>query len=674
MKKTCFVKSPEVLFKRWTRKGASIFESLGRVVRIAVLAVGMSIVAWAEEAKAQDTTARALEEVVVSGQRSPVVYSQMARVVVLLDREEIKQAPVQSINELLEYALNVDMRQRGPLGVQADISIRGGNFDQTMILLNGINITDPQTGHLSMNLPVDLEDIERVEILAGPAARVFGSNAFGGVVNFITRQDSTPSVRVHAMAGQHGLYRAGGSLSLRSGPLLHLLSYNRSATEEGYRPNTDFQIENLFYSTRWEGQKASVQAQMAHGRRAFGANSFYTPVYPEQFEKTRASMASVRAQAGDRLRVSGSAYWRRNHDHFILIRSNPAAYQNFHQTDVLGANFNASLATPIGRASVGFELRQEGILSNNLGEPMDPTVPVPYDDEHAFNKSHQRTQVGYYVEQNLHWRALSVSAGLMLNTNTDLDKAELFPGIDLGYQLAHGLRAFATANRALRMPTFTDLYYAGSQNLGNPDLLPEKAYTLEAGLKWLRPGVQAHAAVYQRRGSDIIDWVKDAPELPWQTRNITNLRSTGFELSARWLPAQMGLATPLRSVSLNYAYLQLDKDNDAFISNYALDNLRHKLNLAIDHRLVAKLGASWRMSWQDRAGSYQRFDPADRSYTETAYAPFALLDARLQWEAEAWTAYVEVANLLDASYNDIGNLPQPGRWLRAGFSARLAWD
>ena len=190
-----------VTFKRWGRKAYSLFSVLKRPVRIGVLLAVYTSLSEPELLLAQTDSSKVsmeynLDEFEVSAQRAPVAFSQVARIVSVITREEIEAAPVQSIQELLEYALSVDVRQRGVHGVQADISVRGGSFDQTLILLNGINISDPQTGHHSLNLPVSIKNIQRIEILEGPAARIFGPNAFSGAINIITTSEGSSSIKL----------------------------------------------------------------------------------------------------------------------------------------------------------------------------------------------------------------------------------------------------------------------------------------------------------------------------------------------------------------------------------------------------------------------------------------------------------------------------------------------
>ena len=180
-------------FRRWRSKSYSMFLTLKQTVNISVLSVAYLVsVPVTTVAGQQDTTEVKmqydLDEIEVTAQRSPALFSQVAQIISVIEKEEIEATSSQSIQDLLEYVAGVDVRQRGAEGVQADISIRGGTFDQTLILLNGINITDPQTGHHNLNLPVSIAQVERIEILEGPAARIYGPNAFSGTINIVTKK------------------------------------------------------------------------------------------------------------------------------------------------------------------------------------------------------------------------------------------------------------------------------------------------------------------------------------------------------------------------------------------------------------------------------------------------------------------------------------------------------
>ena len=196
MQKTTFKMRHEALrFKHFSRKGYSLFSVLGREVIVGTLSVAVLSNAKAEgistnEALAEDSLQRKelkLDEVVVTGSRAPLTQSEAAKIVSIITREDIDRAAVESINDVLKLATGVDVRQRGGFGVQTDISVRGGNFDQITILLNGVNISSPHTGHLSADFTISPDDIERIEIIEGASSRVYGTSAFNGAVNIVTR-------------------------------------------------------------------------------------------------------------------------------------------------------------------------------------------------------------------------------------------------------------------------------------------------------------------------------------------------------------------------------------------------------------------------------------------------------------------------------------------------------
>lgn len=153
-----------------------------------------------------------IQEVIIYENRIQLPLSQKPSSIVVIDSGKIINLPVQSISDLLHYVAGVDIRQRGSNGIQSDISIRGSSFDQVLILINGIKISDPQTGHYSFNLPVDISSIDHIEVYKGPSARVFGQNAFAGAINIITKNTDSKYIQLKSIAGDFGL--AGGIYQL----------------------------------------------------------------------------------------------------------------------------------------------------------------------------------------------------------------------------------------------------------------------------------------------------------------------------------------------------------------------------------------------------------------------------------------------------------------------------
>ncbi|MBC35320.1 MAG: hypothetical protein CL663_04680 [Bacteroidetes bacterium] len=610
-----------------------------------------------------------INEVEVSAKRTTSVYAENARVITVITQEEIQQAPIQSLTDLLEYAVNVDIRQRGAHGVQTDISIRGGSFDQTLILINGIPFNDPQTGHHNGDLPFDVDHIKQIEILKGPASRVFGPNAFSGAINIITGSDKKNNARLRVSGGEHDLYHLGLGANIENETISNNLSISKSGSD-GYIENTDYQIINAHYFGTYKLDNGSVSLQAAYQDKSFGANSFYTPKYPNQYEQTKTRFISANWQGGTDLRYNFSTYYKEHNDRFELFRTNPASWysiHNYHLTKVWGLQANIEFNSEFGKSAVGASFRNEKVLSNVLGLALDQQVLVGGTTDIYYTKSDSRDNVSFFFEHAYYTKNFSITGGIMANYHSVYDW-QLFPGVDLSYRFTDEFSMIASVNKSFRIPTFTDLYYVGPTNIGNPDILPEEAISYEAGFKYGDSDFIAEAVYFYRDGKNIIDWVRLTEEVKWESKNITELNTQGLEFNFMLSPRFFAKKDiPINRIRLSYALIDVTKSSADYISRYALDYLKHKISFNLSHKIYKDLNFNWYMTYQDRAGSYLNF----ASGLEENYEPFVLLDARLSWEIENWNVYLEASNLFDASYFDISNVVMPGRWIKAGFTFDL---
>ena len=366
MQKNNFCEQKSFRFKHFSRKGYALFACMGREVLIGTLSVATLSHAKAESLSirpevAEDTLSRSelrLDEVVVTGSRAPLTLQESAKIVSVITRDDIHRAAAESINDILKLATGVDVRQRGGFGVQTDISVRGGNFDQITILLNGVNISSPHTGHLSADFPVSPEDIERIEVLEGPAARVYGTSAFNGVINIVTRQTGN-GAQVHLVGGQYGYAGGNASIGATFGTFHSQLSggYTRC---DGATPNSDFSSTRLFYQGNATiGSNVKVNGQVGYSYKPYAANTFYGASSTDQWESNERWMAAVGAdiQLG-RIHLSPQLYLNRWYDHYQWHKDNPAG-ENFHKVESKGASLNAWMESLLGRTSLGFEIRDE---------------------------------------------------------------------------------------------------------------------------------------------------------------------------------------------------------------------------------------------------------------------------------------------------------------------------
>ncbi|HBN07019.1 MAG TPA: TonB-dependent receptor, partial [Bacteroidales bacterium] len=275
-----------------------------------------------------------LDEVVIWASADEPV-NQVAKIVTTITREEIGRLKPQSIQDLLSYAASVDIQTRGSHGVQADVSIRGGSFDQSAILLNGINISNPQTGHYSFDIPINISDIERIEILHSPSAIVYGASAFSGGINIITKKNIDKELSAKVEGGSYGLFAGeiGGAYRIKNVDNRLSFGYKQS---DGYINNSDYRIFNLLYGSRVNLKENKIDIQLGYNRKNYGANTFYSAAYPNQYDNTSSVLASVKGEFGSKLKFLPSIYWNRHYDRFELIKN--SGKSNNHRSDVLGSN------------------------------------------------------------------------------------------------------------------------------------------------------------------------------------------------------------------------------------------------------------------------------------------------------------------------------------------------
>ncbi len=633
-------------------------------------------------AQEPDSALEQLEGIVVTASRLPAFVGQSARMVTVLDSLAISSIPASNINDLLKFAVGVDVRQRGPEGVQTDISLRGGTCEQIAVLLDGICISDPQTGHNSADFPVPVSEIERIEILEGPAARTYGTSSLLGAINIVTRKPARSGVELRLEGGSHGL--ASGSVSVRgAGKRVQNALSAGYARSDGYTRNRegglnmDFKSFKAFYRGDADLRDFQLSWHAGTSVKDFGSGTFYSPRFDDQFEHTVKTFLAVQGESQGFLHIRPKLYWNHGEDRFELFRGMPDRYPfNYHRTDVLGLNLDAWMETALGRTAFGAEVRNEGIVSTNLGEPLGREIPVRGRDA-AFKCGLNRTQVSFFLEHNVTLSWFSFSGGASLSRNTGNDEGfRLYPGADVSFRLSPKLKLYASYNSSLRMPSFTELYYSVGGYKADSRLRAEKMQSVEAGFKYLAPGVRIVGSVYRLDGRDLIDWIRDlsVADAPWQSVNHARIKSLGGEITGRLEPAVLlGRARfPVRSISASYAHISQDKKAEPGIqSYYALEYLRNKVVLQADLKFWDKLSVELSYRWHERVGSYEPYQDGQGTGKVVPYEPYSLVDGRIAWDEDRWSVWLEADNLLNVSYFDHGNIPQPGLWLKLGAVLRL---
>ena len=565
-----------------------------------------------------------LKEVVVSSTRIDLPLSENARSIQVITKENIQQAGVTTVADLLQQVAGIDIRRRGIAGTQADLYIRGGSFDQTLLLIDGIKLDDAQTGHHILNLALPLEVIERIEIIKGPAARIFGQNAFTGAINIVTKSTLDTTGVVNAQAGSYGQINVEltmGSSNENSNLLAHY-SFN---TAQGYRYNTDFENQNIFLKGQFNQQATPIDFIASFSERKFGANGFYAlPTYADQYEETQGSLVafSSRINKGNWL-FKPRLYWRRGQDEYIFVRHNPAIYRNLHITHKVGFAFDASNTSQLGQTGLGIDLARVSIASNNLGDRS--RFMTTFFAEHRFLLINDQ---------------LDITPGVAVTNYTDFG-TQFFPGVDIGFAVNEQFRLYGNAGYTYRIPTFTDLYYSDPTTLGNENLKPEEALAEEIGLRWNYDNWEFAAAAFLRQAENLIDYIRPTEEGRFEATNIRKVNTHGIELEVK---KQFKLGNQPQRLQMGYVYLNDDvKAIDINASRYTINSLRHHFTFNYASTIIKNLSGNIVFKHAQR--------PLQESYQ--------VLDLSVQWQLNDLRISFSANNILNEVYSESNLVPMP---------------
>jgi len=614
-----------------------------------IVALGLS----AGYASAQSDTSKNLNEVMVKENRLKLPFSKQNRNIWVIDNQQIKNLPSRSISELLSYVTGVDVRQRGPGGVQADISIDGGTFDQTLVLLNGVKVSDPQTGHNMMNLPISVDDIDHIEVLRGSASRIYGINALTGAINIVTKAVKATGVSANVFTGSsfkkngsgdtYGNYgaRATGTLALKESN--HMFSVSQEAGN-GYRHNTAFDNQKIYYQGKVNvGTSDQLDISGGYIHNNYGANAYYAApgdIESEETVKTALAAVAYKTQLTSFWTLLPRISYRNNVDDYLYVKQTPDKFHNHHVTQVMSAELNNSFTTGIGEFGLGLEGRKEKINSTNLGK-------------------RSRDNAGFYGEYKFDLvQNLLINAGTYVNYNSDFGW-QAFPGIDAGYTILDHWKLFVNVGTGERLPTFTDLYYKGPTNIGNDQLSPEKSRYAEGGVKYNSNHFVLNASVFKRRISNFIDWVRNQQSDPWQPKNFSQLNTMGYTLSADYNTGDFH-GKVFNNMRFGLAYTNLDPTVKTTIplatfSRYAIESLKNQLSATATTDFLKVMSVTLTARYCERI----------------SYKDYTLMDARIAYRFKNSSIYADASNIFDVNFIQASAVPMPGVWAILGYRLTL---
>ncbi|MCF6349999.1 MAG: TonB-dependent receptor [Flavobacteriaceae bacterium] len=574
--------------------------------------------------KAQEIKQDSLNEVVVTSSRIDLPFSKNSRTITIINAEQIQNSVATNVADLLQEVAGVDVRRRGVDGMQSDIYIRGGHFNQTLILIDGIKTEDPQTGHHSMNIMMPLENIERIEIIKGPAARIFGQNAFTGAINIVTKSNVKKKL---SLAVNYGSYEQK-SISLTATNDFNYanmqVNYNY-AESEGYRENTDFKNHNVFLKSSFKTKKNSINILATFADRKFGANNFYTNnVAFNEYEETQTSLVGVSTKYNfNKFQIKPKIYWRRNQDMFLLKRKNPEFSRNFNISNKIGAEINTSYKSKIGTTGLGLDVAKVSLSSNNLGD-QERTMLTAF-LEHRFQLANNR---------------LDITPGVSISYFSDFE-SNIFPGFDIGYKVNTNFKLYWNFGYSYRVPTYIELYVNIPNFLsGNENLEQEKAVSQEMGFKYNKNNFKLSGAIFNRVATNLIDYIKENQDSPFFiAQNLRKITTQGFEVNANY---EFEILNLKQQLNLGYTFLNDDyKGTNVFASRYLINtSIKHHFTTSLQTQFFKNVRQSIIYKYVERPLNNYNVVDAKVSLQLADFRIFALVNNIFN------TEYIEQANIL----------------------------
>lgn len=558
------------------------------------------------------------ERVVVTATAYPVPFENLARTVAVFTREDISNMPARSITDILEQAASVDIRSRGAFGMQADLSVRGSSFSQVLVLVDGMRINDSQTAHHNADFPVPLQDIERVEVLLGSGASIYGADAFGGIINIIT-QHPEKHMQAAVSAGQDGFVEGSFSAGLEKGKFKQSasVSANRSS---GFQYDRDFR--SITASSHTDiGDRTSFQ--LSHTNKEFGANGFYGPAPSREWTNQTLVAMEHKFEMNSNLGAVFQAHYRTHGDRFLYDVRSPGLFESRHRTHAVMASgkvrYGATNATLL---TLGGEIGGDWISSNTLGH-------------HSFARTSLFGEFQWILT-----KTVAIYPGLRFDYYSNFGQA-VSPSLSGSWWIVPRIRLRSSVGRAFRIPTFTELYYRDPNHQASSTLKPEKAWSEEIGTDFIpATGWIGSLTFFARQEQDVIDWIRNSSLEKWRTSNIRKLRTKGAEIGI-----ERSIGSSAR-IAARYSRISIDVGKIDYTSKYVLDYARDSWSAA------ASFPMPFALEYHQTAGYKRRAD--GRSYW--------ILDGRLERHFGKFAAALDLTNMLNSKYQEVRGVDMPGRW------------
>lgn len=612
-----------------------------------------------------------LDPITVTATLSQKRSSETGRNITIIKGEKFQNLPVHSLDELLRYVPGVEIQARGPMGSQSDIVLRGGTYQQVLVILDGMRLNDPNTGHFSSYIPIAPAEIERIEVLKGASSAIYGADAVGGVINVITKsfaaKENEDATRISAGigAGEYGFLTADAGffvnrkkLSVGGGVITNNAGGIQQRGIRGFFHNTTASLSaNYHFNANW-----NLSYRIAYDNRDFAAQNFYTTyVFDTATEKVSSLWNQARlAYRSQKQSFVIDAGFKHVNDEYKFA---PASTANSNKSELFQmlVQYQNQLTVSTSLIS-GINYQQKMIRSNDRGDHS-LFIASP------FVSLSQRIGAHFFVRPSLQWVFFQ-----KIN-------AELVPQLDLSYKVNH-VQLRASAGKTIRDADFTERYNnynketVSSGSIGNPDLKAERSLSYEAGADWfVKEYLKISSTFFQRFHRRLVDFsTTPYDEMPRKdnlvpggiyalAKNIAEVNTAGFETDIQYTKAIAGKQHFSGTIGLVWLDSKSSDANPSFyisshakfLTNFSLIYQCHNFSVSIN-------------------GLYKKRNERTASAITTAVSPdYFLMNAKMDYGflKKKLSVYVQMDNVLNRKYSDLLGSVMPGRWFMGGVRYQI---
>ena len=613
-----------------------------------------------------------LNPIVITGNLSAQRSRETGRNITIIRQEDIRNIPANSLDELLKFIPGIEVQQRGPQGAQSDIVIRGGTFQQVLVVIDGSRLNDPLTGHFNSYIPIHPSEIDRVEILKGAASAVFGPDAVGGVIHIITKNfqrkymEEGHSLQVQIQPGSMGMLNTSMRTRLQGKKTYFSLGYQQQKADGPELRGTTgfFNNRNIVLSTgRVFNHGWTVLLRGALDRRSFNAQNFYTSFISdtanEQVNSAWQQLLISRQKEKSRLDIIVSGKQLEDTYYF-----RPSSIPNNNKTQIYSVQVNNTYKlTDRTTWIAGIQSISKRIRSNDRGD-------------------HDHLHAGVF---SIFTHSLPASIVLSESIRADWDQSYkwvLVPQFNIAWSPSR-FTFRSSIGRSIRDADFTERFNNYNKplvtggSIGNPSLNAEKAWNMEFGIDAsITSSIELKSTIFKRSQTNLIDWFPTAfADMPRRE----NLSPTG----------NFALASNIASVNTKGVELDLfgihqwsSKHRIRWNTGVVWLNSKTAGGTAPSFYLSSHAKFMWSSSlqWSMRQSSislsslYKQRNPQPAGSFAVGVTPnYFLLNVKFEQKffKERTSLFFQITNIGNIRYSDLLGSIMPGHWWSAGAIVEL---